>query len=320
MNAYQEQLKSVGDDLGIPSYETVNEEIGLWNEALNQALVFIARGEKPEKTMKPMTDYFNRFRDDNEDEISGKEILASIGRGASNSMLLPPELAKEAIRDPAGFALETINFFAIHAPLMMNKLLTAFGLNPINTGRIALGDESAIQEKEDAQREIAEYPIETLITAIGFKQGIKSSLKPSNIVSGAKLQYDLALKSVKDSNWYRSLTIKEKGLVPQTMEQVIKMNPKMSEDEIARMFPQKFKESLDKRRVGERVRETRQTTKPIDVVSDDVIIPEEPIASRGFVEVKGEVPKQFNEIHEINKNNPNTDNLSIEFTDEKSYN
>ncbi len=58
-------------------------------------------------------------------------------------------------------------------------------------------------------------------------------------------------RSIMDSNIYRKATIKERGLMLQNLDEVIRNNPDMSQGEILRRWPNLQKEALGRRNVGE---------------------------------------------------------------------
>ena len=60
-----------------------------------------------------------------------------------------------------------------------------------------------------------------------------------------------AVKKVRDSTLYRKATIKERGLMVQSLEEVLKKNPNLSEAELVKKSDSYFKESLAKRTKGE---------------------------------------------------------------------
>jgi len=71
------------------------------------------------------------------------------------------------------------------------------------------------------------------------------------------------IKAVKNSKLYRKATIKERGLIVQSLEQTLKKNPKMSEAELVKKSDMYFKEAMDKRKLEEKVEtKTKSKIKP----------------------------------------------------------
>lgn len=94
-------------------------------------------------------------------------------------------------------------------------------------------------------------------------------------------------RSVMDSNIYRKATIKERGMMLQNLDDVIRNNPDMSQGEILRRWPNLQKEAMAARNVGEGISATetgglgdmifKETGQPRGVLPEPV----EPTLTRG---------------------------------------
>ena len=252
--------------------ERVNEEVGLWNTAFASSLESILQGKDAEKSFKPIVDYFNRFQDDDK-EITMEELAANFGRGVTSFMLLPAEMTKEAVKNPIKFAGDLIHFFGVDAPLMVSDLFTAAQLNPIVQTRIAMGDEEAVKDLKQAQHNVATYPVETLISVLGMKTAVKGIGKAPTAIPNA---FNMALDKIQMSNWYRKRTIKEQGLIIQSVDQFVATNPGATHAQIMRHAQRLGKEEFLRQR--EKIDPVIKTEKPVETVSRTEVPVSEPIA------------------------------------------
>jgi hypothetical protein len=85
--------------------------------------------------------------------------------------------------------------------------------------------------------------------ALGFIAGIGGGAWPFLVGPAVKT----SIKEIKNSTTWRSYTVKERGLIVQSLADTINKNPKMTEAEILRKWdnPQWREEALSKRRTGE---------------------------------------------------------------------
>ena len=337
-------LKDAGENTGA-ILSTINDEIGLYNKAFTQTLESILLGKSPEKSMKHLVDYFDRLKDD-EDDISLQDVSANALRGISQLMVLPPEMARHAIDSPVKFFYDLLHFFAIDSPEMVRNLMTASMMNPIVQTKIAIGDPSGQKELDSARSMIAEYPIETLVSALALKNSI--SFKPASVKVKAELTLENAKRLLTESDWYRKRTIKEKGLVESMFQEIspeglktllekVGAGEKGAEAKLIKLFPE-YKEYWNERNLqggtvgyaggfenwlktrGKTSKSKPKDTKVVDkkvvesptTTTDKVIITPKPTDKPGFIKVTGEAKDvKVSKIHEANRNNPYTDDLEI---------
>jgi GGDEF domain-containing protein len=82
-----------------------------------------------------------------------------------------------------------------------------------------------------------------------------------------------AFNKIKNSDLYRKATIKERGVVVQSLEETLKKNPNMTEAELVKKSDQYFKEALEKRRQGETLKPNEEPIKAHRDVTPEADLP-----------------------------------------------
>jgi len=285
-----------------------NKTVDDFNDAFYTFIDNLISGRtSTEEAGEPVAEFFNRYRDDDE-KVSTEEIPANIAEGVTKLLALPISLARDITENPGEF----IRFLAVESPKMIGELMQAAGLDPILQTRIALGDQKAIEYKQEMVNKVNRYPVEFFMQPFIFKGIVKQAtgvtIKPMAGISKkgeptfkmravketipiidktAQLLGYLKSKKIYDKVegiYYRKVKKGETGLVPldemiePMIEQHIKANPKMSEAELARAFPEYFENSLEKRIIGEKpVKETVAGRKVVFEPPIEVPAPVEPV-------------------------------------------
>ena len=167
--------------------------------------------------MNIIADYFNGLKDENEEEISAQDVLANFSRGLFQ---LAPGLTDLVMRtpvEPVTVTKEMLEMLVVHSPKMFMDIWFGSGLNPIISGLALGGDERANNMIAEAQRNVAEYPFENLLNAIMVKGLFKA---PQTLKGGIAKTTAYINEFIQKSDWYRKLTIKEKGLVKSMFQEI----------------------------------------------------------------------------------------------------
>ena len=98
-----------------PSINNWNKQVGDFNSAFYQSIenIISARTTSAE-AWEPLTEFFNRFRDEDE-EVTGKDLVVNIAEGATKLIGLPAQIARDITESPVEF----VEFLAIESPKMI---------------------------------------------------------------------------------------------------------------------------------------------------------------------------------------------------------
>mgnify|MGYP003130139409 CR=1 FL=1 len=225
--------------------ETMDQSVANFNKMFNSSLDRMIAGET-DKSLKIIADYFNTLKDDNEEEISAQDILANFGRGLFSmapglldmAMRIPeepfkiakavsPSIDKTFIDDPMSsfktdefedtVTKELLEMVVVHTPKMLMDIWVGSGLNPVITGLATAGDPKAQQMIADAKNNVANYPFEHLMSGVMLKQTLKA---PQALKSGIAKTRAYVNEFIGKSDWYRTLTIREQGLVKAMFQEI----------------------------------------------------------------------------------------------------
>jgi len=266
-------LPSVVTDKGL-TQRSFNQEVGKYNEAFNSSLHMILGSDRPfEESVQPIINYFNTFKGEDEEEFTINQVARNILEGATKAGLLPADMAKRVVGNPAeaiSIAGEIMHFVA-DSPNQFSKLLTASNLNPLYTIPAYFGDEKANQVISDAQKDVFNFPVETALGAYVFGKGMKSTLKfdktPKEVLKKGQEVVKEGVEVVKQvgqfakdlPDWVNDAYIKEltnlvrdtkkfqqsklKGteLIVQSVQDILKKNPDIKGDKLREMFPKEWR-------------------------------------------------------------------------------
>jgi len=239
--------------------KNLNKDIGEWNEAFRESLDNLITGRKAaSEAWEPITEFYNRYRDEKE-EVSNKEVVANIVEGLVKLPTFPVSILREIDEHTKGRVHgigEFLRFLVVENPKMVAELWEASGLNPITQARIALGDENAIEHKQQIVNKVAQYPVEYYFAPFILKGSIRQ-------VTGATLKPKL-VKTRAGEPGYR-VRVKKEGIpIVKTAKNLKKF---LKETPIVKIkLKPKEKEAI--RLVAERLAKDAEMTKFLYAISE----------------------------------------------------
>ena len=172
-----------------PIKNTWQQNVKDWNQAFYTSLDNLILGRTSvADAWQPVSEYFNRFRDEDE-EVSSEEIPANIAEGATKLIGLPISLARDITEHPGEF----IRFLAVESPKMIGELMQAAGLDPVLQTRVAYGDKNAIAYKKEVTQKVNRYPVEFFLQPFVFRGTVKTAVK---LPKAAKKTAEVAKEAV----------------------------------------------------------------------------------------------------------------------------
>jgi hypothetical protein len=154
-----------------PYVKNWNKSVDDFNSAFGASIDNLVTGRTTTaEAWEPVTEYFNRFRDEDE-QVTDDEIVANIAEGATKLAGLPVQIVRDITEHPWDF----VKFLMIESPKMIGELIQAGGLDPVLQTRIAFGDKEAIAYKKKMINKINQYPVEYFMQPFIFKATAKQA-------------------------------------------------------------------------------------------------------------------------------------------------